>query len=288
MIDPIKRAERSLDGLSVGRIGELFFSSRPNTPHGMTSPKGSGAEPTIPTWRCRSWRCSSTLWPNRTDALALAFARRYMEQPNRGYAGGARRLLARVATGEDSAHGLAGTVRRGISETVPPCGSHPSEPFSREIPTARRKKQGCPRSLPISTTRVRQGQWRWRSLPHWRPSFHIRQDANSSGRLENTCRTACNCRERLMLAQDIPAGELSRAVQILGFGQPGVGSQDTVPFCVWNAAHHLDSFEEALWKPQRVGGIAIRPARSLEVVVSMRSADLPPAWLERREPLPPM
>jgi ADP-ribosylglycohydrolase len=93
-------------------------------------------------------------------------------------------------------------------------------------------------------------------------------------------------RERLMLAQDIPAGELSRAVQILGSGSR-VSSQDTVPFCVWNAAHHLYSFEEALWETAKGRGDCDTTCAIVGGIVSM-SADLPPAWLERREPLPTM
>ncbi|HOP41445.1 MAG TPA: ADP-ribosylglycohydrolase family protein, partial [Geobacteraceae bacterium] len=100
MSDPISRALRSLDGLSLGdAFGELFFFFSPEHTDWNDLPE-------------EKWR-----WTDDThmalsivevlkkfghidqDALAEAFGRRYLEEPTRGYAGGARRLLMQIGTG---------------------------------------------------------------------------------------------------------------------------------------------------------------------------------------------
>jgi ADP-ribosylglycohydrolase len=43
------------------------------------------------------------------------------------------------------------------------------------------------------------------------------------------------------------------AVLQLGNGS-GIAAHDTVPFCLWCAARHLDNYEEALWKTVSAGG----------------------------------
>jgi ADP-ribosylglycohydrolase len=91
-------------------------------------------------------------------------------------------------------------------------------------------------------------------------------------------------RQRLLLARDIPAGEHGRAVRILGTGSR-VSAQDTVPFCVWVAAHHLGSYEEALWQTAKGQGDCDTTCAIVGGIVSL-SAALPLSWLERREPLP--
>jgi ADP-ribosylglycohydrolase len=66
-----------------------------------------------------------------------------------------------------------------------------------------------------------------------------------------------------------------------------VSAQDTVPFALWCAAHHLDDYEEALWTTVRglgdrdttcaiVGGV---------VVLATGVAAIPAEWRWCREPL---
>jgi ADP-ribosylglycohydrolase len=67
-----------------------------------------------------------------------------------------------------------------------------------------------------------------------------------------------------------------------------ISAQDTVPFVLWCAAHHLRDYEAAIWttlsgegdidtNTAMVGGI-VAPAVGLERI--------PAAWREAREPLP--
>src|SRR5512136_1913632 len=89
----------SLEGLSVGdAFGELFFSRSP----------GSRELPAGPwRWTDDTHMALSIVEVLRDhgridqDVLARAFAERFLQEPWRGYAGGAKKLLTRIACGED-------------------------------------------------------------------------------------------------------------------------------------------------------------------------------------------
>ena len=82
-------------------------------------------------------------------------------------------------------------------------------------------------------------------------------------------------------------GTMEKAISILGNGA-GVSAQDTVPFCLWVAARHLGSYEEALWTT--VSGLGDRDTTCAIVggIVAMSAGleSIPNSWLESREPLP--
>ncbi|MCB9562279.1 MAG: ADP-ribosylglycohydrolase family protein, partial [Kofleriaceae bacterium] len=66
-------------------------------------------------------------------------------------------------------------------------------------------------------------------------------------------------------------------------------ASDTVPFCVWLAAGHLDDYEGALWAAAGVhGDIDTTCAITGGVIAAAAGAQAIPAeWLAAREPLPP-
>jgi ADP-ribosylglycohydrolase len=73
---------------------------------------------------------------------------------------------------------------------------------------------------------------------------------------------------------------------VLGCGEL-VTAPDTVPFCVWIAAHHLDNFVEALAQTVRVGGDCDTNAAIVGGVVALRAGReaIPAEWLKAREPI---
>jgi ADP-ribosylglycohydrolase len=77
------------------------------------------------------------------------------------------------------------------------------------------------------------------------------------------------------------------AVAALGNGAK-VSAQDTVPFSLWAAAHHLDDYQGALWTT--VSGLGDRDTTCAIVggIVAMSAGidSIPPSWLECREPMP--
>jgi ADP-ribosylglycohydrolase len=77
------------------------------------------------------------------------------------------------------------------------------------------------------------------------------------------------------------------AAQQLGNGSRVI-AQDTVPFCVWSAAKHLDRYEEAMW-----GTVAALGDRDTTcaivggiVATCVGLEGIPPEFIRAREPLP--
>jgi ADP-ribosylglycohydrolase len=80
---------------------------------------------------------------------------------------------------------------------------------------------------------------------------------------------------------------VEHAVAVLGNGAK-ISAQDTVPFCLWAAAHHLDDYQDALWTT--VSGLGDRDTTCAIVggivVMSATVESIPPTWLDSREPMP--
>jgi len=76
-------------------------------------------------------------------------------------------------------------------------------------------------------------------------------------------------------------------VDMLGNGSR-VSCQDTVPFCLWCADHHLDDYEEALWTTVSALGDRDTTCAIVGGIVVMYTGieGIPPDWRAAREPLP--
>jgi ADP-ribosylglycohydrolase len=94
-------------------------------------------------------------------------------------------------------------------------------------------------------------------------------------------------KERILEAVEIPPDDLPGAIRRLGTGQ-WVTAQDTVPFCLWVAAHYLGNYEEALWRTVEGGGDADTTCAIVGGIVALSAREIPSEWLARREPLPPL
>jgi ADP-ribosylglycohydrolase len=77
------------------------------------------------------------------------------------------------------------------------------------------------------------------------------------------------------------------AASELGSGEREL-AHDTVPFCLWAAAVHLDDYERAVRACVAVGGDVDTTAAITGGIVAARTgtAGIPPAWLAASEPLP--
>jgi ADP-ribosylglycohydrolase len=92
-------------------------------------------------------------------------------------------------------------------------------------------------------------------------------------------------KNRIRLAMNIPPDALLQAIQTLGTGIE-VSAQDTVPFCLWNAAYHLEDFESALWQTAKGPGDCDTTCAIVGGIVALSAQDIPAQWLKHREPLP--
>ncbi|MCX7869907.1 MAG: ADP-ribosylglycohydrolase family protein, partial [Terrimicrobiaceae bacterium] len=274
---------QSLEGLAVGdAFGELFFSISPH--------KASRDLPPGP-WRwtddthmalsiCEVLKLHGHV---EQDALAKAFARRFVEEPFRGYAGGAFQLLDQLASGADWRECSprlfgGGSYGNGAAMRAAPVGAF----FHDDPQRAAREAQ-----LSAEVTHAHlEGQ-----------AGAIAVAAAAAFAANHPQPTGCDflagvlpfvpegiTKTRLRDAMEIPSDDLEEAVRRLGSGSQ-VTAQDTVPFCLWSAAHHLEDFEAALWWTARGGGDCDTTCAIVGGIVALSSPEIPKSWLERREPL---
>jgi ADP-ribosylglycohydrolase len=71
----------------------------------------------------------------------------------------------------------------------------------------------------------------------------------------------------------------------LGNGS-AVSAADTVPFCLWAIARHLDDYEHALWTTVAALGDRDTTCAIVGGVVALSAPSIPARWLAAREALP--
>ena len=123
----------------------------------------------------------------------------------------------------------------------------------------------------------------WRSRPMPGPDASLQQTETAishtpGGQVRSGLERAAN------FGPDITAGE---AAAILGNGSE-VSCQDTVPFCLWSVAKHLDSFEDAMWTTLSALGDCDTACAIVGSIVALAAGieSIPREWREKRQPLP--
>jgi ADP-ribosylglycohydrolase len=284
-------ARRSLVGLSVGdAFGETMFGQPHETARRAAKRLISMTRP----WR---WTDDTAMALSivevlgrhdtiDTDALAAAFARRWAHEPGRGYGQGAFDLLTRISGGAPwrrEAQRLfngQGSFGNGAAMRAAPIGGY----FAGDL------------------ERVRDEALRSAEPTHTHPD-----GAAGAVAVAVAAALAASGIDRNELLREVvrhtPPGHTSsgirKAAQIgldadpeivgdeLGTGLD-VAAHDTVPFCLWVAARHLDSYEEAIWTATSqdgdrdtmgaiVGGI---------VVLATGEDQIPILWRAATEPVP--
>ncbi len=285
MADSLSKALRSLEGLSVGdAFGELFFQLSAYETSSSDLPK------TIWPWTDDTHMALSIVEVLQNhghidqDALAQAFAKRYQAEPYRGYAGGAARLLRQVAEGKDwrsvspTLFG-SGSYGNGAAMRAAPIGGYFYHDIQRVVQETQLSAvvthahpEGQAGAIAVAVAAAIAA-----NVPH------------PQGRdfLESVLKFVPESvtKNRICLAIDIPPDALLQAMQKLGTGVE-VSAQDTVPFCLWNAAYHLDDFESALWQTAKGPGDCDTTCAIVGGIVALSAQNIPVLWLQRREPLP--
>lgn len=290
----LSRARLSLEGLSVGdALGEQFFS------------------PWIREWCLVKrivpdgpWR-----WTDDTamalgivevlerfgeidqDELARVFGARYVADPDRGYGPAQHDLLRDVHRGQDWRiraldlfHGT-GSYGNGGAMRVAPIGGYFADDLARTAEQARLSAEvthahpdGVAGAIAVAVAAA----WAWQ----WRQSGAV---APREGLLQTALQwtPAGSTRKRLELATTYGLDEWEFEVaNVLGDGSE-VTARDTVPFCLWVAARHLDSYEEALWTAIRVHGDIDTNCAIIGGIVALAqgAAGIPERWSRSRERL---
>ncbi len=279
----LARAMKSMDGLSVGdAFGELFF---------RRSPYETKFEELPARWE---WTDDTHMALSiveilkshghmAQDALAKEFARRYKSDPHRGYAGGAHKLLSYVAKGGDWRNISpklfgTGSYGNGSAMRVAPVGGYFHDDLKRAADEAQLSAEVTHAHLEGKAGAI--------AVAVAAAIASNRPCPTGKDFLKEILPYMPDCitKDRINLAMQIAPNALTEAMIKLGTGSE-VSAQDTVPFCLWSAAHHLENFEEALWWTAKGAGDCDTTCAIVGGIVALSAPEIPGAWLERREPL---
>ena len=289
------RAHLALEGLSLGDgFGERFFG-KPEWVVPMIEQRALPAGP----W---AWTDDTAMTIGITevlqrhggidaDDLAGVFARRYGQDPGRGYGRGTHAILGEVRAGAQwrgvsgAVFGGTGSLGNGAAMRIAPLGAYFADDLDALVEHAQRSAEpthahpdGAAGGVAVAVASA---------LVHReRPSGPVEAEQLLPAVIERTPEGPT--RDGLELAQGLGLGcELATAAEKLGTGRMVV-SADTVPFCVWSAARNLGHYERAMW--QTVAGLGNRDTTCAIVggilAGNVGAAGLPAEWLETREALP--
>jgi ADP-ribosylglycohydrolase len=275
----------SLQGLSVGdAFGECFFSQSYELVERRELPP--------PPWR---WTDDTHMALSivevlqkyggiEQDVLAQTFALRFRQESWRGYGGGARHILSQISKGADwrqSAPTLfvGGSFGNGGAMRAAPIGGFfAGQPalaavqarMAAEITHAHPEGQAGAMAVGAAA------------------AFAARPDHPSGAEFIQAVLDFVPeglTRQGILQALSIPPDAFEQAVEELGTGVM-ISAQDTVPFCLWSAAYHLEDYEAALWRT--VAGLGDRDTTCAIVggIVALSSRGTPSEWVAHREPLP--
>jgi ADP-ribosylglycohydrolase len=292
----LARARLSLEGLSVGdALGECFFS-----PWIRESCLSRRVVPDAP-WR---WTDDTAMALGIVevlerydridqDALAVIFARRYMDDPNRGYGPAQHGLLRDIHRGDrwqtrtrELFHG-AGSFGNGGAMRASPVGAYFADDMAKVVEQAgvsaevtHAHPDGQAGAIAVAVAAA--WAWNWSQTGKTAPRTDLLRTA-----LDLTPKGAT--RRGIELALTFPLEEWEFTVaNALGDGSD-VTSADTVPFCLWVAARCLDSYPEALWTAIRVHGDVDTTCAIIGGIVAMSHGEtgIPAEWRNSRERLVP-
>lgn len=296
----LERARQSLEGLSIGdAFGERFFAIR-------GALLGEVLQQRVlpqPPWRFTDdtamalsvYEVLAAHGHIDQDALAAAFARRYTEDPARGYGAGAHEILGRLAVGEPwqrvspSAFGGAGSLGNGAAMRVAPLGAYFAGDLARAASEARASAEvthahpeGQAGAIAIAVAAA----WASARAEHGqRPDQKIDAQEMFAAVRAHTPEGAT--RRGILRASEMSLQTpIVTAAHDLGSGSR-VTAEDTVPFCLWCAARHIDSYEEALWATVSVRGDIDTNCAIVGGIVACATGSeaIPAAWCAAREPL---
>lgn len=285
----LRRAHRSLEGLSVGdAFGDRFFT----TPHTVEQlieqralPAGRWPITDDTVMAISIVDVLSDEGVIECDRLAAFFGARYRLDPARGYGGTAHGILTRIAAGEPWAKvaaevfGGTGSMGNGGAMRAAPIGGYFFDDLfeaadaacqSASVTHAHPEGQAGAIAVAVAAAWVAGGGTEATEM------FTAVLDHTPDGETRAGIERAA----RLPLSYDVRT-----AVSALGNGTQVI-SQDTVPFALWCAARHLGNYEEAIWTT--VSGLGDRDTTCAIVggIVALGpGAQIPPEWLASREPL---
>jgi ADP-ribosylglycohydrolase len=223
------------------------------------------------------------------DALARRFAHRFERDPDRGYGRMTRIQMHQILEGANwrdtsaNAFGGQGSMGNGGAMRVAPLGVYFADDLDRCASEARASStvththpEGIAGTVAVAIAAAM--AWQLREL----------RDATRSQRFfEAVLKFTPESKTRrgiLLASQTPPEIAVEDVARALGNGSL-VTAPDTVPFCVWVAAHHPHDFVNALAQTIRVGGDCDTNAAIVGGIVALSAGReaISGEWLKARE-----
>jgi ADP-ribosylglycohydrolase len=291
---PLKRAQLSLEGLSIGdAFGQMFFGNPE-----IISKMIEHQELPAPPWYLTDDSIMAigvveTLQDRGAidaDYLAGRFATNYRRNARRGYGGMAHHILQKFCKGEDwrevapSVFDGTGSYGNGAAMRISPLGAFFAEDleklqlqaiFSAEVTHSH--LEGKVGALAIALAAA----WAWNN----RMVSELDRSTIFSGILGKI--PDSETKTGIKKASELPLGfSVATAVSALGNGTM-ISAQDTVPFTLWCVARHINDFEAAMWAT--VSGLGDRDTTCAIVggIVALYVGyeGIPENWRQARESL---
>jgi len=291
----LARAVQSLHGLNCGDcFGERFFL-HPEVAQSLIAQRAVPSKP----WRYTDDTAMAIsiveileeLGEVDPERLAENFGRRFIADPRRGYGHAMHSLLPELAEHPRHWKQLApqlfkgrGSFGNGAAMRVAPIGAY----FADDLDTLVKQAElsalvthSHPEGVAGAIAVALAAAMAWKSKNSPTPARQFLESIYQRMPASEVHTAIGKARD---FADDTT---VEKAVSVLGNGAE-VSAQDTVPFCLWAAAHHLGNFEEALWTT--VSGLGDRDTTCAIVggivAISAGPESIPKSWLESREPLP--
>src|SRR6266404_5365435 len=289
----VERMKLSLDGLGLGdALGEMLCYQAHAAPRRLAE-DNLPAGPWFHTDDTEMAISISAVLKSHgcvhQDALAKRFARRFERDPERGYGKMTRIQMREIMAGAKwrdmaaNAFGGQGSMGNGSAMRVAPLGAYFADDLQRCATEAKASSlvththpEGIAGAIAVAVA----------AAMAWQLRDHIdtdRRRAFFDAVLRHT--PDIQVRRGILLASttpaEIPETDVARS---LGNGSL-VTAPDTVPFCIWMAAHHLDRFVDALGKTVSVGGDCDTNAAIVCGIVALSAGrgSIPLEWLKARE-----
>jgi ADP-ribosylglycohydrolase len=246
------------------------------------------------------------------DALAQTFARRFTLLPFRGYGGGAIRLLGAVAAGADwraAAESLfsGGSFGNGSAMQAAPVGAYFAaegyEAVAEQAVLASAVTHAHPEGIAGGIAAAVAAAYAWLNRTRRgdeavkRGLFDVVLAHTPAGEVRDGIERAAALRVDVPAEPDVRLvnygaavvpfdTSLEPVVRALGNGSRII-CQDTVPFCLWAAARHLDDFPTAIVQTIRARGDIDTNAAIVGGIVGLAvgTGGIPREWRAEREAL---
>ncbi|HEX5219967.1 MAG TPA: ADP-ribosylglycohydrolase family protein [Verrucomicrobiae bacterium] len=288
----MKRVLLSFDGLSVGDgFGQCFFTSS-DVIEQWVQHRVSPPPPWVVTddsvMALSIVRSLKRRGRIEQDILAKDFAQEFVSDPRRGYGGMAQQILWAISEGMSwkavarQAFGGQGSCGNGGAMRSAPIGAYFADDYDRVVAEAKASAEvthAHPDGKTGAAAVALAAAWMVQRENHSGPANH----ALIEFVLEHIPQTETY--DHLIKALDVSMDSHPKtAASILGNGSKVISS-DTVPFCLWCAACHADSYTDALWAT--VSGLGDRDTTCAIVggivALSAGRESIPEDWLKARE-----